>query len=197
MTRGLSHHPDRLRWNLRYRQRTPNFAPHPLVAEALAAQPPPGPVLELACGPSGSALALAAAGRDVVAVDVSDVALHQLAHEARRRGLAGRVECVAADGSSYRPARGRYALVLATRYWDPEAFRSGCRAVSPGGLLAWEALSAPADGAGPAQPWHVPHGELGARLPAGFEVIIERAGRDDRHRFTTLLARRSAGSGAH
>ena len=50
---------------------------------------PRGPVLELASGPSGSALAAAAAGRNVTAVDVSDVALDMLAAEAQRRGVLG------------------------------------------------------------------------------------------------------------
>lgn len=189
--------PDRSRWNERYRARAPEFRPHPLVAQVLAAGPPPGPVLELACGRSGNALALAAAGRSVVAVDVSDVALRQLAHEARRRRLAGRIHCVEADIPSYQPWRRRYALVLTTRYWDPAAFRAGCRAVMPGGLVAWEALTGPAGAGGQRQPWHLPHGGLAARLPAGFEVITERAHTDGSHHTTRLLARRSASGAAH
>jgi SAM-dependent methyltransferase len=190
-------HPDRVRWNARFRDRSPTFTPHPLVAEVRAAGLPPGPVLELACGRSGSALALAATGRAVTAVDISDVALAQLADEARRRGLAGHLTCVEADAPAYRPAPRRYALVLATRYWDPDAFRAGCGAVAPGGLLAWESLSGPVAAGGPRQPWHVPHGQLGTRLPAGFDVLVQRADRDDRHRFTTLLARRRGAGGAH
>lgn len=159
---------DRRRWNARYEAAAPTFEPHPLVAEALAAGLPDGPVLELACGPSGSALVLAETGREVVAVDVSDVALAQLAAESRRRGLG--VRCVEADVPSYRPQR-RFALVLATRYWDASAFRVACAAVRPGGLLGWEAL-ADRDAIG-SRRWHVRHGELGERLPAGFTVLTE------------------------
>ena len=52
----LAGHPDRLRWNARYAAGDAgSFAPHPLAVRALALQVPTGPVLELACGPSGSA----------------------------------------------------------------------------------------------------------------------------------------------
>lgn len=151
----------------------------------MAAGLPDGPVLELACGRSGSALALAAAGRRVTAVDVSDVALDQLAAEARHRGLADRVECVLADVPAYPGARDRYAFVLATFYWDADAFSLAGAAVGPGGLLGWEALAA-ATGAD-AGPYRVPHGELGARLPRGFDILDEH---QPDERSTRLLARR-------
>ena len=83
-------HPDRARWNARYAAGdAPSFAPHPLAVAAFALDLPAGPVLDLACGPSGSALAAAETGRRVTAVDVSDVALRLLAEEAARRGLGG------------------------------------------------------------------------------------------------------------
>jgi SAM-dependent methyltransferase len=182
-----SDHPDRLRWNARYDSANrPDFAAHPLVSAAVAAGLPDGPVLELACGRSGSALALAAAERTVTAVDISDVALDALAAEASRRGLAHRVECVLADAPSYPIATDRYALVLATFYWDGDAFRAACAAVRPGGLLGWEALAAPAGGED-AGPFRVRHGELGSRLPAGFDILDEH---QPDERSSRLLARR-------
>src|ERR1700730_4641615 len=103
-------HPDRTRWNARYSAgRVPSFAPHPLALSALALDLPAGPVLELACGPSGSALAAAAAGRQVAAVDVSDVALRLLRAEAGRPGLLGRIDIVHADLVTWRPAAAQYA----------------------------------------------------------------------------------------
>src|ERR1700729_106220 len=99
----LAGHPDRLRWNARYEDGFGgSFAPHPLAAAALSLDLPDGPVLELASGPSGSALLAAAAGRRVTAVDVSEVALRLLAGEAQRRGLAGLISCVHADLSGWR-----------------------------------------------------------------------------------------------
>lgn len=188
---ALWEHPDRLRWNARYESAAPGFEPHPLVSVALAADLPDGPVLELACGRSGSALELAASGRGVVAVDISDVALSQLAAEADRWGVGKRIDCVLADVPSYDPGRGRFALVLATYYWDAAAFRAGGAAVLPGGLLGWEARSP--GPAGPNRPWEVAHGTLSAQLPDRFEVLDERPVVTAEHRSTRLLARAPAG----
>jgi SAM-dependent methyltransferase len=137
---------DAARWNARYAARPPTFEPHPLVAEALAAGLPGGPVLELACGRSGSALTLARQGRRVIAVDVADVGLRQLRAEAERRGLAHRVCCVQADLGAGVPVRGAFALVLTTLFWDPDVYRLARRFVAPGGLLGWEALAWTEDG---------------------------------------------------
>ena len=101
----LAGHPDRLRWNARYVEGPgTSFAPHPLAVSALAVPPPDGPVADLACGPSGAALLAAAAGREVTAVDVSDVALGLLGEESRRRGLRGQITLVQADLRDWDPA---------------------------------------------------------------------------------------------
>ncbi|PXY33160.1 hypothetical protein BAY59_08610 [Prauserella coralliicola] len=177
---------DRLRWNERYAASAPDFLPSPLLAQALDAGFPDGPVLELACGRSGNALALAAAGRTVTAVDISGVALAQLREEAVNRSLRHAIRLVEADVPTYIAADpGRYALVLATRYWDAAAFEAACHAVADGGLLAWEALALEPGESD--RPFRVPHGELGRRLPPGFEVVTEQPG----ERTTRLLARRA------
>lgn len=187
---------DRIRWNERYAGQAPSFAPHPLVTAAEAARPPAGPVLELAGGRSGSALALAEAGRAVTVVDVSDVALAQLGEEAARRGLDRRITCVCADAAATLASgrhAGRWALVLASRFWDAEAYAAAAVAVAPGGLLGWEALrdrDTRGDGdsrgeRGRPHPYRLPHGGLSARLPGGFTVLTE----DSRDATTRLLAR--------
>nr|WP_281353538.1 class I SAM-dependent methyltransferase [Phytoactinopolyspora mesophila] len=157
----------------------------------MAAELPDGPVLELACGRSGSALALAAEGRQVVAVDISDLALSQLAGEARRRGLNDRIKIVLTDVSSYQPEANTFALVMAAFFWDATAFRAGCGAVQPGGLIGWEALATTPGHDGRASRSRVPHGELSARLPAWFEVLIEEHHTTDQRQSTMVLARRS------
>jgi SAM-dependent methyltransferase len=136
---------------------------------------PDGPVLDLACGPSGSALLAAADGRLVTAVDASDVALGLLEQEARRRDLAGRVTLVLADLGVWRPDPAGYALVLCTGYWDRGAFSAAVRAVRAGGLLGWEALTEAARRDHPRLPaeWCVGPGEPASLLPAGFEVVSQ------------------------
>ena len=56
--------PDRVRWNARYADGfVPSFGPHPLAARVFgppALDLPDGPVADLACGPSGTALLAAA-----------------------------------------------------------------------------------------------------------------------------------------
>lgn len=168
---------DRIRWNDRYGGGSqPSFAPRPVAEQALALPLPAGPVLELAAGPSGSALLAAARGRPVTAVDVSDVALGLLAAEARRRGVEHLVTVVQADLSSWRPPPGQtYALVLCTGYWDRGVFAVATGVLSVGGLLGWEAFTLAARRDHPRLPaeWCLRAGEPASLLPAGFEVISE------------------------
>jgi SAM-dependent methyltransferase len=165
-------HPDQLRWNERWAAREPDFAPHPLAVAALALPLPAGPVLELACGPSGSALLAAAAGRQVDAVDVSDVALAQLAAEASRRGVRDRLRLVQADLESW-SAEPRYAIILCTGYWERSTFASALSALAPGGVLAWEALTTQARVGRPSLPaaWCLEPGQPAALLPASYTVL--------------------------
>ena len=169
-------HPDRLRWNARYGgDFAAGFAVHPLAQAALALAPA-GPVLDLACGPSGAALLAAAAGRPVTAVDVSDVALGLLADEAARRGRADLITLIHADVTAWRPAPGGYALVLCTGYWDRAAFAAGAGGVTTGGLLAWEAFTEQARRTRPRLPaqWCLAAGEPAALLPGDFTVLEQR-----------------------
>jgi len=170
----LAGHPDRLRWNARYSgDYTPSFQPHPLAAAALRLLPDAGPVLELASGPSGSALLAAAQDRQVTAVDASDVALALLGNEAARRGLSGKLTLVQADLAVWRPAGGRYALVLCTNFWERGVFAWAAPAVADDGVLAWESLTAAVRDARPEVPaqWCVGPGEPASLLPAGFDVL--------------------------
>jgi SAM-dependent methyltransferase len=170
----LAAHPDRLRWNARYEGGSGgSFEPHPLATAALALRLPDGPLADLACGPSGSALLAAGAGRAVTAVDVSEVALDLLAGEARRRGLDDLITCVQADLQRWRPDPDRYAIVLCTGYWDRALFPAAVGAVAAGGALGWEAFTAEArrDRPGLCRDWCLEPGEPESLLPPGFAVL--------------------------
>ena len=184
-------HADRIRWNAKYgADFVPPFRPHPLAVRALALDLPDGPVADLACGPSGAVLLAAAQGLRVTAVDVSEVALGLLDEEARRRGLAHLITLVHADLSAWVPEPRSYALVLATGYWDATVFASAAAAVTDGGLLVWEALTAEALRRHPDLPpeFCVGPGEPASLLLAGFTVIDQA---DVPHRARRrLLARR-------
>lgn len=196
---ATSGEPDRRRWNARYDGFPASFAPHPLAVAALSLPLPAGPVLDLASGPSGSALAAATAGRQVTAVDVSDVALAMLAAEAARRGVAGQIDLVHADLTDWQPEPGRFALVLCTGYWDRGVFGRAAAAVAAGGLLGWQALTEAARQARPALPeaWCLAPGEPAALLPCGF-AVIEQAGPPQAAEpaaWRRMLARRAGGPG--
>ncbi len=187
-------HPDRLRWNARYASGfVPSFTPHPLAVRALAMDLPDGPVADLACGASGSALLAAARGRLVTAVDVSELALGMLGDEARRRGLEPLVTLIHADLAA-RPLPPRsHALVLCTGWWSRAVFVAATGAVTSGGLLGWEAFTAEARNARPdlSPDWCLAPGEPASLLPAGF-TVIDQHDLPDRQRLTRrrLLARR-------
>jgi hypothetical protein len=187
-------HPDRIRWNAKYGTGfVPSFRPHPLAARALALGLPDGPVADLACGPSGSALLSAEQGRRITAVDVSEVALGLLGAEARRRGLDHLITLVHADLSAWIPEPRSYALVLGIGFWDAAVFRAAAAAVADGGLLAWEALTAEARRKNPGLPpeFCLGPGEPASLLPPGFAVLdqSEVPARNRRR----LLARSASG----
>ena len=167
-------HADRIRWNAKWAAGpAPSFTPHPLAVRALALDLPDGPVADLACGPSGSALLAAEQGRRVTAVDVSEVALGLLGEEARRRGLARLITLVHADLAAWSAEPRSYALVLGIGFWDAAVFRAAAAAVAHGGLLAWEALTVEALRRHPGLPpeFCVGPGEPASLLPGDFTVI--------------------------
>jgi SAM-dependent methyltransferase len=162
---------DRLRWNARHAERA-FFTAHRLAERALSMALPEGPVLDLACGTSGSVLLAAAHGRRVTAVDISDVALGLLSDEAHRRGLDALVTFVHADLVEWRPSS-EFALVLCTGYWDRALFAPAAEAVLPGGVLAWAAFTTEARRERPHLPaeWCLGQGEPATLLPDGFAVL--------------------------
>ena len=165
------------------------------MVQALSCPLPDGQVLDLASGPSGSALAAAAAGRRVTAVDISDAALGLLSAEAARRGLLGLISLVQADLTAWRPPPGSYALVLCTGYWDRDLFPAAANAVAEAGLLGWEAFTTGARRARPHLPaaWCLDTGEPASLLPAPFEILSQHElPHDQAGTKRRLLARRTA-----
>jgi SAM-dependent methyltransferase len=196
---SLAEHPDRLRWNAKYGPGyTASFVPHPLAVEALSMGLPGGPVVDLACGPSGSALLAAGGGREVTAADISEIALRLLGREARRRGLGHLITTRHADLGQLRLPPRHFALVLCTGFWDRGVFTGAAESVAPGGLLAWEAFTAGALRTRPklCAGWCLAPEEPASLLPAGFEVV-RTTDLPDNERGTKrrLLARRGTAPG--
>ncbi len=196
-TQRLEDHPDRLKWNARYRapKRLEPRESCPLYERAASLGYPDGPVLELACGLSAQALALAASGRDVLAVDISDVALDRLRAEAAERGLASRLTCVEADLNAWRPPNDRkYALVICVMYWEEAVFDCAWTAVAEGGLLAWQGFTLEHLRYRPSQnpDWCFKESEPASRLPAGCFAVLHEEDVDEGHRvIRRMVARRN------
>lgn len=105
-----------------------------------------GRVLDLACGRGRHALAAAALGLDVLAVDRNQEQLAQLTELARSRGaLGGRVEVVCVDletGTAPILPGGPFAAVLVFRYLHRPLAPAIERWLAPGGLLLYETFTA-------------------------------------------------------
>ena len=111
--------------------------PNCFVAEELAALPP-GRAIDLGTGEGRNAIWLAERGFTVTAVDFSQVGLARAAGLAAERGVS--VDWVHADLLDYRPAPGRYDLVLIAYIQLPAdrltaLARTAATALAPGGTL--------------------------------------------------------------
>jgi len=114
-----------------------------------------GPILELAVGTGRIAVRLAAAGHEVVGVDVDEAMLARAARAASQAGVAGRVTLVHGDARTYRDPRGpRFALallalnsivLLGDRHDQAAVVRSLAANLSPGGLAVVDAWLPDAD----------------------------------------------------
>ncbi|MFG1708818.1 class I SAM-dependent methyltransferase [Nonomuraea sp. M3C6] len=110
--------------------------------EEVAAELPPGRVLDLAAGEGRNALWLAERGWSATAVDFSAVGLDRARSLAAQRlgEHADRLRLIRADLRDYEPERDRFDLVVIA-YLQVEAglrrrvMRSAAAAVAPGGLL--------------------------------------------------------------
>jgi 2-polyprenyl-3-methyl-5-hydroxy-6-metoxy-1,4-benzoquinol methylase len=176
---------DRERWNRKHAQGRGGAAPSPRFVEALE-QAPPGRALDVACGSGRHALPLARAGFDVLAVDVSDVALERLAAQAAARGLAVRTE--RRDVSAEGLPEGDFDLVVVIGFLDRTLFPALREKVRPGGLLFFETFTrAHSEATGFPRAYCLEPGELLAAFE-GWETLrhVEERARE------SLLARRPA-----
>jgi len=150
---------------------------------ALVAELPTGRALELGCGEGGDAVWLAEQGWQVTAVDISPTAIERGRAAAAERGLAERIEWIAADLSDWAPD-GSFDLVTASFLQSPleleraVILRRAAQAVAPGGRLLLVSHAAAPPWASGLQHGHAefpqPATELAMlELPAdGWDVVI-------------------------
>jgi tellurite methyltransferase len=149
------------KWDHRYRVGQYRSRKHPsaLLAQWLPQLEPtatPPRALDVACGLGRNAVYLARQGWRVDAVDISRVALDQLAARAAAASLD--ITCTALDleseaGLSALLDTPQYDLALVVRYTNLNLIRSLARALHPGGyLLVEEHLVTDAEVVGPRNP---------------------------------------------
>lgn len=128
---------ERGRWDERYRSAEASFPDWaaPLVREAVSLLHPPGLALDLACGLGRHALFLGERGFQVVAVDLSRVALDRLARRARDRGLP--VWPVQADLGTFDLPHRSFDLVVNTHFLERVLFPVIRRALKQGGYVVF------------------------------------------------------------
>jgi tellurite methyltransferase len=131
-------HPDRLRWNRRYRDnpaRDSDLQPSRWLVShrRLLVEQPKGPALDLACGRGRNSRYLARLGFEVDAVDISDVEIERLKERAARWRLPihPRVQNLE---SGVLP-RDRYRVIVNINYLERRIFPAIVEALLPGGLL--------------------------------------------------------------
>jgi len=183
---------DRLRWDERYRAAAPDASVGPSDV-ALPARfagcadelPRAGHALELACGAGVASVWMAQRGLDVLAVDVSFVAIEQARALAERAGVADRCRFAVADLDDGLPPGPPADVVLCHRFRDPRLDGALVARLAPGGLLAISVLSEV--GAAPGR-FRARPGEL---LAAFADLTVVDAGEGDGEAW--LLARAGAG----
>jgi len=141
----------------------------------------PSPLaVDVACGEGRHALYLARRGWRVEAMDISDVALDNLAATARAEGLD--VTCLLRDFEPEPPAAlpafeaDRYDLAVVMRYTNLPLLSRLAWALRPGGYLLAEAyLKAAGPDGGPRNPaYRVGPGEFEATVARDLDILASR-----------------------
>jgi tellurite methyltransferase len=135
--------PEQEKWDARWAAEAARAAyePNPLLV-AHAALLEGGRALDLACGLGQNSIWLAARGYDVLAVDISPVALAVAGERAQVAGVQERIKWQQQDLEEGRPGwatpPGGFDLVCVFRFLDRRLFPGLRVAVRPGGLLFYE-----------------------------------------------------------
>ena len=153
---------ERTKWDRRYGEGeyVPRTDPTPFLMEWLD-RIPVGRALDIATGTGRNALALAAAGFEVDAVDISAVAIDRARAEADHRGLD--VNWIVADLDSEPLPGDGYDLITVIRYRNRELWPRLTSALSPDGwiLVEHHLVTQRQDAGGPPDPrFRLEPGEL-------------------------------------
>jgi tellurite methyltransferase len=161
------------KWDERYASASAMPEPASVLRDNLHLLPGQGRALDLACGLGANALLLAGLGLDVVAWDLSQVAVMRV------RELAGlmqlRAEVEVRDVSVHPPAPASFDCIVVAHFLDRELTPAIAEALRPGGLLFYQTFALDGVG-GPSNPLY----RLGTNELLGlFDRLIVRFYREE------------------
>jgi SAM-dependent methyltransferase len=128
---------ERVRWDHRYASGAyvPRTAPAPFLLEWLP-RIPVGRALDVATGTGRNAFALAEAGFEVDAIDISGVAIDRARAQAQQHGLE--INWLVADLDDDALPDRRYELITVLRYHNPRLWAPLAAALAPDGWILVE-----------------------------------------------------------
>jgi 2-polyprenyl-3-methyl-5-hydroxy-6-metoxy-1,4-benzoquinol methylase len=136
---------DRRHWDERYAEggmaAPGDHGPPPAFVSVRHLFPSEGSALDLACGRGRASVWLALRGMDVLAVDVSPVAIDLARGLARLSGVSDRCRFVVHDLDQGLPESPQMDLVLCHKFRDPDLDLALMERLAPEGLLAVATLS--------------------------------------------------------
>jgi tellurite methyltransferase len=153
-------------------------------------RPAPQRALDVAMGRGRHAIPIARAGFHTFGVDIRFDAVAEAIAAARAAHVTLAAWC--ADLEAHPLPRGRFDLIVVTRYLQRDLFPALCEALAPDGVVVYETFTTAqrSHGVGPTSPDHLLEpGELRARL-APLDVLFDEEVRDP-EAVARIVARRS------
>lgn len=129
----------RAKWDQRYLGSDRFPPPAPVLGENLHLLPNRGRALDLACGLGANALLMAELGLEVVAWDLSPVAIERLRREADSRGLD--ILAQVRDVIEQPPGPGTFDIILVAYFLERNLAPALGDALRPGGLLLYQTFN--------------------------------------------------------
>ncbi len=178
---------DATRWNTRYEGREATEPERPLGLDALTL-PAGGLCLDVACGLGAQAVWAAQNGFDVVALDVSDVAVAATRKFADMHGVSEVIDARVYDLTRGLPhdVMGECDLVVCQLYRDPDLYPALVEALNDDGVLVVTVLSTVGLDGEPG-PYHAPPGDL---VLAFRELPVEIVSHAEHDGTATIVAHR-------
>jgi len=125
-----------VKWDAIYREREVLPTASYVLQQNQHLLPKQGVALDLACGQGSNALLLAEAGLDVLAYDISNVAVEQLQKMAREKGLV--IDAHVRDVIASPLERNSLDVLVVSYFLDRSLILNFIDALKPGGLLFYQ-----------------------------------------------------------